>query len=40
LVLVNYGSATGLEIIQLAKRIQADILQKFQIQLEMEVNAW
>ncbi len=40
LVLVNYGFATGMEIIQLAKRIQADILQKFQIHLEMEVNAW
>ncbi|MFM1792423.1 MAG: hypothetical protein RLZZ252_777 [Bacteroidota bacterium] len=40
LVLVNYGNATGKEIIELAKRIQADILQKFQIVLEMEVNTW
>jgi UDP-N-acetylmuramate dehydrogenase len=40
LVLVNYGSATGSNIIALAKRIQADVLHKFQIPLEMEVNAW
>lgn len=40
LVLVNYGGGTGAEIIALAKEIQADILQKFGIALEMEVNAW
>jgi UDP-N-acetylmuramate dehydrogenase len=40
LVLVNYGGGTGAEIIALAKEIQADILQKFGIELEMEVNAW
>ncbi len=40
LVLVNYGGATGEEIIQLAHEIQADVLHKFQIPLEMEVNAW
>ena len=40
LVLVNYGGATGEEIIQLAHEIQADVLHKFQIALEMEVNAW
>jgi UDP-N-acetylmuramate dehydrogenase len=40
LVLVNYGGGTGAEIIALAKEIQADILQKFGISLEMEVNAW
>jgi len=40
LVLVNYGGGTGAEIIALAKEIQADIFQKFGIELEMEVNAW
>lgn len=40
LVLVNYGGGTGSQIIELAKEIQADILQKFGIELEMEVNAW
>ena len=40
LVLVNYGGGTGAEIIELAREIQADILQKFGIELEMEVNAW
>lgn len=38
LVLVNYGNATGLEIHQLAKTIQAKILEKFKISLEIEVN--
>lgn len=40
LVLVNYGNATGNEILGLAHKIQADVLNKFQIHLEMEVNAW
>lgn len=40
LVLVNYGNATGNDIIRLANKIQADVLHKFQIPLEMEVNAW
>lgn len=40
LVLVNYGGGTGQEIIDLAREIQTDILQKFNIALEMEVNAW
>lgn len=40
LVLVNYGGGTGAQIIELAREIQADILQKFGIELEMEVNAW
>jgi len=40
LVLVNYGGGTGAQIIALAKEIQADIFQKFGIELEMEVNAW
>ncbi|WP_299013793.1 UDP-N-acetylmuramate dehydrogenase [uncultured Polaribacter sp.] len=38
LVLVNYGNATGTEIYQLAKKIQATILDQFNITLEIEVN--
>lgn len=38
LVLVNYGNATGLEIFQLAQKIQATILKQFKISLEIEVN--
>lgn len=38
LVLVNYGGATGDEVYQLAQAIQTDIFNRFQIQLEMEVN--
>lgn len=38
LVLVNYGSATGAEIMELAHQIQADVQQKFGVMLEMEVN--
>ena len=38
LVLVNYGNATGLEILDLAKRIQKTVLEKFNIPVEMEVN--
>lgn len=38
LVLVNYGTANGDEIYSLAKRIQKEILTKFNIALEMEVN--
>lgn len=40
LVLVNYGGGNGEQIIQLAHKIQADILAKFNIALEMEVNRW
>jgi len=40
LVLVNYGGAQGKEVIALAQKIQADILQRYGIELEMEVNAW
>ena len=38
LVLVNYGKATGLEIINLAKEIQNMVKTKYGIQIEPEVN--
>ena len=40
LVLVNYGSATGLQLLALAQRIQTDIQQRFSVQLEMEPNLY
>lgn len=40
LVLVNYGAATGLELADLALRIQQDIARRFQIELEMEPNRY
>ncbi len=40
LVLVNYGAASGLELLNLAKRIQADILERFGVSLEMEPNLY
>lgn len=38
LVIVNYGNATGTEIIEFAMFIQKTVLEKFNIQLEPEVN--
>lgn len=38
LVLVNYGKATGLEIVRLAETIQKNVFELFQINIEAEVN--
>lgn len=38
LVLVNYGNAKGIEVWQLAQKIQKEILEKFNIKIETEVN--
>ncbi|PTU73230.1 UDP-N-acetylmuramate dehydrogenase [Pseudomonas mangrovi] len=38
LVLVNHGNASGAEILALARRIQADIAERFGVELEMEPN--
>src|SRR5690606_12511578 len=38
LVLVNYGNANGLDILNLAKLIQKTIKQLFNISIEAEVN--
>ena len=40
LVLVNYGSASGLELLSLAQRIQKDIAERFNVELEMEPNRY
>lgn len=40
LVLVNYGNATGMEILHLAKKIQAKIRTSYGIVLEFEVNVF
>jgi len=40
LVLVNYGHATGRQLQSLALRIQADIDQRFGVELEMEPNLY
>jgi UDP-N-acetylmuramate dehydrogenase len=38
LVIVNYGNATGQEIINLAKQVSESVFSEFQINLEPEVN--
>ena len=38
LVLVNYGNATGQQLLALAQRIQADIAERFGVSLEIEPN--
>lgn len=38
LVLVNYGNATGQEIVAVSKNIQKTILEKYEIVIEAEVN--
>jgi len=38
LVLVNHGQASGSQLLQLARRIQADILARFGVSLEIEPN--
>ncbi|KPZ24084.1 UDP-N-acetylmuramate dehydrogenase [Pseudomonas coronafaciens] len=40
LVLVNYGQASGLQLLNLARRIQADIAERFGVELEMEPNLY
>jgi len=38
LVLVNHGQATGEQLLELARRIQADVLERFDVSLEIEPN--
>ncbi|QLC74526.1 UDP-N-acetylmuramate dehydrogenase [Pseudomonas sp. LPB0260] len=38
LVLVNYGQASGQQLLELARRIQADIAGRFAVRLEIEPN--
>lgn len=38
LVLVNYGNASGAQLLELAQRIQADIDARFSVRLEIEPN--
>ncbi len=38
LVLVNYGEATGIQILELCQKIQKSIFEKFQVTISPEVN--
>ncbi len=38
LVLVNYGGASGTEVLELAKYIQSRVKERFGVKIEMEVN--
>jgi UDP-N-acetylmuramate dehydrogenase len=40
LVLVNYGQATGIQILVIAEKIKASVFEKFGISLETEVNIY
>jgi len=40
LVLVNYGGASGLQLLNLAQRIQKDIAERFHVELEMELHQY
>ncbi len=40
LVLVNHGQASGLQLLSLAQRIQADVIERFGVSLEMEPNLY
>lgn len=40
LVLVNYGMASGAQLHALARKIQADVLKRFGVELEMEPNLY
>lgn len=40
LVLINHGNASGLEILELSKRIQSSIKNKYGIELQPEVNIY
>lgn len=40
LVLVNHGQASGAQLHELARKIQADIVKRFDVELEMEPNLY